>query len=335
MKKPGLFIISLLLYLSCFHKQEHEILAPKMPVYTLSGRLVSSLDATPVKDALVTFYGGVGDAFISMEHVTDSSGVFAFSQVPGGYAYQLAVEKEGYQIYSTTWNVDYQDKETGDVVINKWLVEETTFDFNAYLFVGITRAKSSLWLLTSNNEILQLNADMSVQMSGSLRNIYPAGLAFDGENFWSADSVNHKLVKFEIQNDGTPTILEQLLLPDNPYKPSQYLNLRDIYWHGNNILACVSQIGKKYIRFDPYNSENPSLIDSPEPIYQPVAITGSDSTLYLQCRYYQDIRLYLLDQNYVNRGYVVIPEMNGQIIAEDNILWFARKNYIKKFILPE
>ncbi|MBN2410529.1 carboxypeptidase regulatory-like domain-containing protein [candidate division KSB1 bacterium] len=335
MKKSIPLIFPLLLCLSCFQKQDHDIIAPQIPVYTLSGRVISSLDKNPVDNALVTLYGGAGDIFINMEYVTDSSGIFTFSQVPGGYGYQLAIEKQGYRVSSNTWNVDYSDKSTGDIVLGKWLIEESTFYYNGYNFTGIVRVTPDLWLLTSDFTVIQINAGMTVQKSGSIKNITPSGLAWDGNHFWTSDTVNHKLVKFNIQNDGAPAIVEKLPLPDNPYQPSQYLNLRDLCWYGDVLLACESQIGKKFCRFDPFDSGSLSLIDSPESTHRPVAITGADSTLYMQCRYYQDIILYLLDQNYNNKGFLVVPEMNGRITTEGNILWFARENYVKKFRLSD
>jgi len=334
MKKTGLILLSLLLCLSCFRRQDHDILAPEKPVYTVSGRIISSLDKTPVGNALVSIYGNAGDIFINKENKSDSSGAFSFSEIPGGYGYQIAIEKQGFQVSNNFWNVDYLDKTTGDIVLGEWLIEESTYYYNNRLFAGIVRDAQNLWLLTKDFDILQLDADMSVQKSGSIKNKKPSGLAWDGKNFWTSDTLNHKLLKFEILNDGTPSIIEQFLLPDNPYQPSEYLNLNDIFRFADYMLACGSQIGKKYCRFDPYNSGELALFDSPELTHRPVAITGSDSTLYILCRYYQDIKLYLLDQNYTPRGYMVVPEMNGRISADGNIIWFARNNYIKKFRVP-
>jgi len=334
MKKSGLLIIIFLLGFSCFRRQDYDITAPEIPVYSVSGRIISSLDRTPVGNALVSFYGGANDIFINMEVITDSSGLFTFSQVPGGYGYQLAVEKQGYQISSTIWNVDYADKSTGDIVLGKWLVEEATFYYDTRIFTGIVRVEPHLILLTTEFDVLQLNEDMSVQNSGSLKNMRPSGLAWDGSNFWTSDTVNHKLVKFEILNNGTPSIIEQIPLPKNPYRPSQFLNLRDVFWHGDLMLACGSEIGKKFCRFDPYKTGELSLFDSPELTHRPVAITGSVTNLYLQCRNYQDIKLYLLDQKYNTRGYLIVPEMDGRITVDSSILWFARENYIKVFRIP-
>ena len=124
-----LAIIIFILFLGCWNKQSHTIMAPMTPVYNVKGKFICSLTNTALGQVSIKLMGEVKyneedtSKAVTFETTSDESGFFVLADVPGGNGYILTAEKEGYQTYAQNYVVYYTDKDVGEIVFEGTLGE--------------------------------------------------------------------------------------------------------------------------------------------------------------------------------------------------------------------
>ena len=95
-----ILIVGSIMFLTCWEKQDHKITAPKTPVYNFSGTIINSINNEPLDQVKVNLIGKVkyhdedSSKIVNFEDITNDSGVFVFTEVPGANNYSLIAEKE-------------------------------------------------------------------------------------------------------------------------------------------------------------------------------------------------------------------------------------------------
>ena len=102
----------LLFAVACWERQDHELLPPVIPYYTLSGHTLDMDDSTrylPFTPITLTAVQMLYDVtFPPLEFLSDSSGYYQIDSVfPGNYL--ITAEREGYQILEDKLTIGHQD----------------------------------------------------------------------------------------------------------------------------------------------------------------------------------------------------------------------------------
>jgi len=340
-KKITLLIISSLcvLNLLCWKKQQHEILAPKTPVYQVYGTVIGSFHHQPIEGSIVTISGSVtyiGEDTMTVILSTDTSnanGRFEFNNIPGANQYTIEVRNQGYETLYIPIMTYYEDKEVKDVVLGLYLTEETKHTISDHHITGIEFANGKLWLITLEKELIELGTDLSIQSSTTLHQIFPTALAWDGETFWSVDTVRHALNQFNIDSMGQVEYNNSFALPVDSAYSEQPIDFIDLTWSDEGALyGCSPTISRKVCRFIPENIEEFSLFLGPEEMYYSVGVANDPDNLYLACHYQLNQRLYILDKNNQEElAYLVFPEIADKITWDGNAIWMAKDHTLLKY----
>jgi len=338
MKQINIFLL-LLLFLSCWNKQDHDILIPDTPVYDLSGRVICSLTNLPVTNATIRINGLVKyneeDSVQNLLHdeFSDENGEFLFTDIPGGYTYKITILKDSYQDFNEQYVLYYEDRILENIMLGKYLKLEYEIFYEDVAITGIADKNGNLCVTdTLSDCVIELDEDMFIKSySAAFDQVKPVGLAWDDSSFYTFNAVKNTILNFTVLIWGNIVQLATYdPLPD-PFLPEQILTLTDLSCADGNIWACSPQVRMSYFQFDPTDIESISFYESPMPHPKSVAV---DSTIiYLACQYSDKSRLYQIDKQTKDvLGYSVIPwyvDVNT-ITYANSYMWFVKDDCIQK-----
>jgi hypothetical protein len=320
-----------LIFLCCWKKQQHEITVPQTPVYSVSGTVLTSVNSMPLSDVTIHLSGKVkyleeDSARVALfTAMTDSNGQFVFPNVPGGFGYEFAASKDGYVTNEQEYVLSYENRNIGNLILDRLLMKKSSHNYSRYLLTGITvRDGGTLWLADSlRNCFIELNPDFSIKGTTKQLSIKPVGLAYDGHAFWTVESYTDSLYQINNADDYTVTILARYGLPTNSANQWQAVKIAALHWNDQQIWAASNDAGNYYFSFRP----GELTMDRHSAPVSKYAITGIGSrfdTIYLSLHSdnNQQIsinQLFLLDiasDNVI--GYYQAAEFIGHICIMDN-----------------
>lgn len=132
-----LMLVSLIT--SCWNKQEHEVTAPKTPVYIVSG-IARDRDSGDILSGIRVVLSAVSLIyeydFTSASDTTDQTGYYEFLDITPGM-YQIKAYRDGFPVNDNSLVVEHKDK-TFDINLPKPLIAKTFYGPPKYkVFSGI------------------------------------------------------------------------------------------------------------------------------------------------------------------------------------------------------
>lgn len=324
----------------CWKNQTHDILAPKTPIYQVTGSVTSSLDHQPIADVIVSISGTVtytgedsSTAYTQVD-TTDINGFYEFLDVPGGYGYNIMLNKEGYEPYLSQIVLYYGDKKIQNISLGKYLIEVERVFFPNLQITGIAVVDTTIYMTTHQKEFVAYNLESQKETSIPFEDVEPTVLAWDGNSFWSTDNIRKILFQFKVQEpDKQIEFNTTYPLPPNNYQPEDTLAMLDMVCFEKGIVGCSSDIGHRYIQWIPWESNHLSYLNSPENLYTPIGIAVYNDTILMACYYQSNRRMYQIN-SITNEilSYSVFPEEIGMITGHNKTIWMARDHTIIKYI---
>jgi len=129
LKRSIVLLLLILLFVNCWKEQEHEISAPEIPNYTLSGYTydIDSHDIITNSEVTLVAVDLVYDdaEFVSASDTTDSTGYYNFSNITPG-TYSLNVKTGRFRVLSEEIVVDHEDK-IKDLKLPKVLIADKVY----------------------------------------------------------------------------------------------------------------------------------------------------------------------------------------------------------------
>lgn len=123
-------IFTLIIFLSCLKHQEHEVLAPEIPHYRLTGQITDVDTHLPLSGIEVTIQALLllhKSDFSSSSTITDNLGRYEISYViPGNYF--IEANRDGYFVFKDRLSMYYSDKRI-DLTIPKPYVTSLSFNY--------------------------------------------------------------------------------------------------------------------------------------------------------------------------------------------------------------
>ena len=335
-KLPLFFIIGVV-FLSCWERQDHEIMIPKTPIYNLSGRVICSLTHKPlaqvdiILSGLVKYNEEEESRILVLSQTTDENGMFFFSEVPGGYGYFFTAKKEGWKTENLRYVLPYRDYQVEDVILGKLLVEEKYCYYNG-IITGIACENRSIWIAdTLNRKMVEFDENLNMVRSAAITLNIPISLAYDGQWFWSSDPFKETVFKFQIDDWGHIRYGESYSTPEDANRPGRSLVFLDIACNSRDVWACSKKIRSKYLKFKPDVPQEVLYFDSP--VMNPKGIAIDSTKIFIAYSYSSKNLLYLIDKNTnVALGYYAIPDDAGLIAVNNNLIWIATKDKITKYL---
>ena len=135
-------LLSVVLLISCWQEQHHDIIPATLPNYPVTGKVFNSSDGSPVGGALV---------FLDAESdTTDSTGMYFFSQVLGGKSYALTITKDHFLSHATSISVGYSIDTlfVDDVILGKTFYAVDMYNpgmWRSFSPQGVVWLGSNLW----------------------------------------------------------------------------------------------------------------------------------------------------------------------------------------------
>jgi len=138
-RKKLLLVLLLLTIFDCWKKQDHEIAAPKIPVYTITGKALDMDSADPLVNVIVSITAVdlmYDTDFVSAVDTTDNMGHFSFEGISPG-TYFLIAYRQSFPVVEENIVVEHADKNL-DLALPKYLLARRCFSPPYYPhFTGI------------------------------------------------------------------------------------------------------------------------------------------------------------------------------------------------------
>jgi len=232
MKRHHFFVLSssiLILFFACFERQSHEVTAPEIPHYDVTG-VVRDIDSGEILANCIISLEAVSLAFPEVEFTaisdtSDSTGAYQFKAITPGQ-YNISLLRDGYRVMNERLLLEYVSK-TFDLNAPKPLVTHDFYPSSYYgkcwgmHWVYINKmARIVLWRFSKEGDnrttgirIDEGNFDdgFTVQGRKSLKPENPAlkGLAFLS-NYWAGDKSGSSIY---FVNQGNSKVAGQYEVP--------------------------------------------------------------------------------------------------------------------------
>ena len=260
--------LSLFVFLQCWKKQHHEITAPEIPRYTISGT-IKDIDTDEIiagsaihitADSHIAFDD---TAYKEVSDTSDTSGYYELEGLPPGI-YHLGVKRGEYEVTVETVFLGYRDT-TFDIGLPKILISHTNYQFSGKqnwlkypLLYGLYwKSRSRLAVITQDQ------SDRWRIIEGN----YTSGFSIVGTQFWKENPKLWGLTYlYNYWTCGGTNFDAKLyaIYPGKGYVESEinvsYL-IKDLTDNGSNIWATAS-IGK-IIKYGNHPSVIEKIYDFP------------------------------------------------------------------------
>ncbi len=282
-----IFVLFLFIFNGCWKHQEHDIAAPEIPSYTLSGTVTDIDSGEILLGSEVTIHAVslmYETDFYTATDTTDSLGGYTFDAIPGNY--WVSAKRGRYEVYNGAMTMPHAEKRF-DIQLPKVLTTQVVYQPSGYpAFQGMTWRGASL--LAAVGWWQQYRRVFQGSFSQGFSAIHPSvfyrenpyfyGLAFNGV-FWSCGGSSADPVIYSI-DPGVGNISGETEVP--------YL-LIDLTWDGNHLWASTKTF--KILEF----SQHPSILlnEYESPVRSPGGIAWDGEHIWTSAT--QENRIYRHD----------------------------------------